>query len=175
MRDEDEGDPEVEVVEGVIVDEDDHGSDRPAMSPLVAMLAAQPGLFWLCIASIAVMIIGSFGSWAKAFGGFVSASGVDGGDGWIVISLAVVAAVCLYLAATGRRPRLLRLLACLAGIGGCAVFAIDARNVFGTQTAGEGNIFGNIDVVSPGWGLIVVGVSSLVLAIGAAIMVVRGG
>jgi hypothetical protein len=51
-------------------------------------------IFWWAVASAALMVIGSFGPWARAF--IVSVSGVDG-DGWFVVLAAAVAGGMLYL------------------------------------------------------------------------------
>lgn len=54
------------------------------------------------------------------------------------------------------------------------MFAYDGRNVFGAQTSGEDDIFGGLDLVAPGWGLIMVGVGSFALVLTSGFVLLRG-
>lgn len=130
------------------------------------MQARQSKLFWWMVASAALMVIGSFGPWVRAF--IFTVSGVDGGDGWVVVVAAAFAGGMIYLHA-GRvdRPRWPLLCAAGAGLAAFIVFIIDAKDVFGTQSAGEDSLFGSTDLVQPGWGLILVGLASLSMILSA--------
>ena len=126
------------------------------------MQARQSKLFWWMVASAALMAIGAFGPWARTF--IFSVSGVDGGDGWIVLAAAAVAGAMIYLH-TGRpsRPRWPLFCAAGAGVVSVVVFVVDGKDIFGKQSAGGDSLFGDTDLVHPGWGLILVGLASISL------------
>jgi hypothetical protein len=50
-----------------------------------------------------------------------------------------------------------------------AIFGIEGRRVFGSQTIGDSpDVLGGVDLVSPGWGLIMGGIGSASLALASA-------
>jgi hypothetical protein len=136
------------------------------------MLKDQPRVFWWAVASSGLMIIGSFGPWARAF--IVSVSGVDG-DGWLVILAAVAALVALYFGVKRPRLRVVSIIVCaLAGAAGLAVVIYDGMDIFGDQSSGdEDDLFGDIDLVTPGWGIWMAGLASASLVIASIVLFVR--
>lgn len=139
------------------------------------MTSVMPPRLWALVGAAALMLIGAFGPWAQAF--IVSVSGVDGTDGWIVVVLAVIAALCAYgyVKADKRGQRTgLMMLAVVAGVAGLAIFGVDGRDIFGSQTADDpDSLFGDVDLVSPGWGLIMVGIGSAGVTIIASSVLLR--
>lgn len=129
------------------------------------MLGAQPGLFWLTGLAALFMIVGGFGPWATALN-VVSISGTHG-DGWFAIGGGVFAFVMLWLyAKRGTRGPLVWLM--LAGIG-CAIIAIIDRSNIADK--GSGDFFGeNVQFVKPAWGIYMVIIASIALAICGGIL-----
>ena len=119
-------------------------------------MASQRKSFWWAVASAAVMVLGSFGPWAKVLG-IISVNGTDG-DGWIVIVAAIVAIGLITL----RERRGLRLwsliLAAVAGALAAATAIYDWTDL--NRVADETGL------VDAGWGiyLATIGSVSLVLA-----------
>ena len=68
-------------------------------------LSRQPPLFWVAVASCAILIVGGFAPWATAFRGIASVSGTDGGDGWFPVVGGLLSLLTLYLAAAGFKRR----------------------------------------------------------------------
>jgi hypothetical protein len=107
------------------------------------------------------MVIGAIGPWARAL--IVTVSGLDG-DGWFVLLAGVAAAALLYW----RRDRITPLIpgvSALMGAIGFAVVVYDGKDIFGDQSSDDA-LFGDVDLVTPGWGIIMAGVASagLILA-----------
>jgi hypothetical protein len=97
-------------------------------------MKAKPLQLWAG-ASIALMLIGSFGPWAKT--PFASVGGTDGSnDGWFVVLLAAAAGL-LYLGVIQGRswPTLV---AALAVIGAAAITISDRGDVSGSEFADAG-------------------------------------
>jgi hypothetical protein len=136
------------------------------------MLKDQPRVFWWAVVSAALMIVGSFGPWARAF--IVTVSGVDG-DGWLVIFAALAALGVLYLGVTRPRLRRLSIVVCaLAGAAGLAVVIYDGNDIFGDQSSGdEDDLFGGADLVTPGWGIWMAGLASASLILASVALYVR--
>jgi hypothetical protein len=83
----------------------------PAGLPLAPVIRAEPtvatGIGWWLIAGAGAIIVGSFMPWVTltaVFVGTVSRSGVQGGDGWISIALAVPLLIFGVRAARGMSP-----------------------------------------------------------------------
>jgi hypothetical protein len=137
------------------------------------VLKDQPRVFWWAVVSAALMIVGSFGPWARAF--IVTVSGVDG-DGWFLVFAAIAALVLLYLGVKRPRLRLVAIIACvLAGVVGLGIVIYDGNDIFGKQSSGdEDDLFGGEDLVTPGWGIWMAGLASgsLILS-GLALFVTR--
>jgi len=118
-------------------------------------MKAKPLQLWAG-ASIALMLIGSFGPWAKA--PFASVGGTDGSnDGWLVVLLAVASAGLLYLRVK-RGSSWPALVAALAGIGATAITISDRGNVSGSEFADAG-------LVQVGWGLNLAMIASISLVV----------
>jgi hypothetical protein len=104
--------------------------------------------FWLAAGSVAGMILGCLGTWAKAFGA-LSVSGLDTDDGKLFGGVAVGAAAALLLAVRRRRHRLL-LLVTVLGLGGTGIGIYEIIDLSNRDT----DFFGEqVDVIDPGWGL----------------------
>lgn len=104
------------------------------------------------------MIVGSFGPWARVL--FVTVSGVDG-DGWFVVGAAVVALVMLYLHAKQPLRRWPLIVSAVAGGVALAIVISDGKDIFGDQSSGEeDDLFGDSDLISPGWGIVMAGLAS---------------
>jgi hypothetical protein len=136
------------------------------------MLKDQPRVFWWAVASAALMVVGSFGPWARAF--IVTVSGVDG-DGWLVIFAAIGALAALYFGASKPRLRRVSIIVCaIAGAAGLAVVIYDGNDIFGDQSSGdEDDLFGGADLVTPGWGIWMAGVASASLILASIALYVR--
>jgi hypothetical protein len=136
-------------------------------------LGPRSGVFWWILASIAAMLAGAFGPWAKVIG-FVNVGGLDG-DGWFVLGAAIVAAVMLFLhAVSPRAPGWPIVAVVVAGVFGSAVAVVDLTELLGKQTfdfAGEESD----DIVDPGWGIWMSAIASASLAIAAAVRFVLTG
>jgi hypothetical protein len=126
-------------------------------------------VFWVAIASAVAMIIGAFGTWVRVLG-FISVSGTDAGDGWIVVAAAVIGAAALWVGQSGigwRQGLLsLTILAALAAAITAGYDLTQLRTVAnGAGPARE--ILGGI--VSAGWGIYVDLFASCALALAAAV------
>ena len=120
-------------------------------------MTRQQALFWWVVGSAALMVIGSFGPWAKVLG--FSVSGTDGSnDGWIVVTAALVGgAVFLWKRETKRAG----LAAIAGGVLGAITTIYDRSNL--KDAAAEGGEFGNL--VQVGWGLNLAMIASISFAI----------
>jgi hypothetical protein len=122
--------------------------------------------FWWALASCALMAIGALGPWVTVLG--FSASGTEGGDGWIVLLAALLAAgVILW---HDRNPRLWKLVvAVLAALAAFGTGAYDWSEIESVAAETE-ELEGVFDLsVSVGWGLILCTFASvsLIAAVGA--------
>ena len=131
---------------------------RSAAAPSVSSGSTQPAV-WVAAVCAGLVAIGSLSPWATT--ALVSQTGVSGGDGWLTIILAVLAAVALGFYVSEAGPgRALGVAVC----GGLAVLlgVVELVN-FESQTT---RIFGReADIISAGWGLY------LVIAAGAGLVV----
>jgi hypothetical protein len=124
-------------------------------------------VFWWAAASAALMVVDSFGPWARAF--VFTVSGVDG-DGWFVVGAAAVAGSMLYLYRRhGANARWPLFVALLMGLVGLTVVAVDGKDIFGSQ-ATDDDLFGGVDLVQPGWGIVMAGLASVSLAVAALVL-----
>ena len=118
--------------------------------------STRPANFWMYLVACGAMVIGAFGPWATVFGGLVSRSGVDGGDGWFLIGGAAVGVPLLLTGATRNKM----IWATIVG-GICIVVSIvdlsDAKKIVD-------NAFGLVDV---GWGLYMSVIASIAFTIQA--------
>jgi len=117
-------------------------------------MANSPKTFWWVVASCGLMILGSFGPWARVLG-IVSVNGTDGGDGWIVIVAAVIAGGLLILKQTkglGWWPVLVALLAAILAAATSLYDWTDLKHV-ADQTG----------LISAGWGIYLATIGSFSL------------
>ena len=128
-------------------------------------MTRQQALFWWIVVSAALMVIGSFGPWAKVLG--VSISGTDGGnDGWFVIAIAAVAgAVFLWQ----REVMQAGYAAIAGGVLGASIAIYDRTNI--EDAADETGRLG--ELVEVGWGLNLAMVASISLAIAGVVWIVK--
>lgn len=141
----------------------------PPQSPVAdaqRVLAGQPGVFWLAAVSALLLIVGGFGPWATALN-IVNVSGTHG-DGWFAIGLGVFALVMLWLyAARGTRGP--AWWAVVAGVGGAILGFVDRANI---ADKGSGDLFGqHVALVKPAWGIYMVIVASIALALMSFVLV----
>jgi hypothetical protein len=122
----------------------------------MASAQQRTGNFWLYVTACGLMIVGAFGPWATALGGLVKRSGVDGGDGWILVIGAAVAVALLVTGATKRKMIAAAVVGAL-----CSVVAIydltDAKKIVDDAE-------GLVDV---GWGLYLSVAASVAVAVQA--------
>jgi hypothetical protein len=128
-------------------------------------MTRQQALFGWVVGSAALMVVGSFGPWAKVLG--FSVSGTDGSnDGWFVVVIAVVAgAVFLWKRETARAG----FAAIVGGVLGASVAIYDRSNV--KDAASEGGELG--ELVQVGWGLNLALVASISLAISGVVWILK--
>ena len=128
-------------------------------------MTRQQALFWWVVGSAALMVVGSFGPWAKVLG--FTVSGTDGSnDGWLVVAIAVSAgAVFLWKRETARAG----LSAIVGGVLGAAVAMYDRSNLK-DAASGSGELG---ELVQVGWGLNLALVASISLAIAGGVWFVK--
>ncbi len=128
-------------------------------------MTRQQALFWWVVASAALMVVGSFGPWAKVLG--VTVSGTDGNnDGWFVVAIAVVAGA-VFLWKRGKPQA--GFAAIVGGVLGASVAMYDRSNV--KDAASGGGELG--ELVQVGWGLNLALVASISLAIAGGVWLVK--
>lgn len=116
---------------------------------------------WGLVSAI-VMVIGSFGPWAKVLG-LITVNGTDdGGDGWVVIVAAAVGAVALLLWRV--RSRRWLILTVIAAAAGLATTIYDRVDLEGTT---DGLDVGSL--VDAAWGIYVAMIGSASLALAATV------
>ena len=129
------------------------------------MLGPRSGLLWWLVGSLAAMVVGALGPWARVLG-FVSVGGLDG-DGWFVLVASVVSAALLFVHARSPRAAAWPLVGIVAaGVVATAVATIDVTELLGTQKL-DGSQDGD-DLASPGWGIWLSGIASVSLTLAAA-------
>jgi hypothetical protein len=117
-------------------------------------------VLWWGLLSAVVMVIGSFGPWAKVLS-LVTVNGTDdGGDGWVVIGAAAVGVVALLL--WRMRSRGWLIVTVLAAGAGLATTIYDRIDLEGTT---EGVDIGSF--VDASWGIYVAMLGSASLALAA--------
>lgn len=127
----------------------------------MAGVKAIHALWWGLISAV-VMIIGSFGPWAKVLG-LITVNGTDdGGDGWVVIVAAAVGAVAFVLWRV--RSRRWLILTVIAAAAGLATTIYDRIDLEGTT---EGIDIGSL--VDAAWGIYVAMIGSASLAVAAIV------
>ena len=145
------------------------------------MISGYPLRFWWLGTSAALMIVGSFGPWIRAF--IVSASGTDG-DGVFTLIGGIAAVIVAFLfARSGMRPRPWWPLAVcaivgLVGVGITANIWWDVESSDGSDengTASEDELF-DFDtdaLVTISWGLIMTLAASISLVVAAGFNFIR--
>jgi hypothetical protein len=119
------------------------------------------------LGSAALMVLGAFGPWVKAFG--LSAGGTDGSnDGWVVVAAAAFSAL---LFAVQRMRRAAGVWGLLGGIAGLAVTLYDRARL--QNAIDEGGEFTRA-VAQVGWGLNLSIAASASLLVASAVHVWRG-
>jgi hypothetical protein len=125
------------------------------------MRAAMTKGYWWAIASVAFMLVGAFGPWARMLS--ITIHGTDGGrDGWLVVGAAGCAAVVLVVQLRARR-RWPATVALLAGCLSAATAAYDITDINGA--------FGG-DLVSAAWGIYLALVASVSLVLASLALIV---
>ncbi len=120
--------------------------------------------FWWALASAIAMVVGAIGPWIKAPPG-ISISGIDGSnDGWLVIVVAVFAALFAY-PATRYRSRGVHGLTLLTGAAGVAITAHDRHNIHNRLGGGAVGRLAHV-----GWGLNLALLASLSLIAAALVL-----
>jgi hypothetical protein len=126
------------------------------------MKAGIPKGFWWAIVSVALMLAGAFGPWAKVL--FITINGTDGGrDGWVVVGAAGVAALVL-LAYLRARKRWLAVIPLLAGCLGVVTAGYDISDINGTFGGG---------VASAEWGIYLALIASVSLVLASLALILR--
>jgi hypothetical protein len=119
-------------------------------------------VLWWGLISAVLMVIGSFGPWAKVLG-LITVNGTDdGGDGWVVIVAAAVGAVALVLWRV--RSRRWLILTVIAAAAGLATTIYDRVDLEGTT---NGVDIGSL--VDAAWGIYVAMIGSASLALAAIV------
>lgn len=128
-------------------------------------MTRRQALFWWVVGSAALMVLGSFGPWAKVLA--ITVSGTDGGnDGWFVVAIALgAAAVFLWKRETAQAGYV----AIVGGVLGSAVTMYDRSNL--KDAASDSGELG--ELVQVGWGLNLALVASISLAISGAAWVLK--
>ncbi|MGH2392809.1 MAG: DUF2510 domain-containing protein [Candidatus Limnocylindria bacterium] len=120
-------------------------------------LGGQPRAFWIATVAVIFLAIGSLGPWATL--GVFSKAGIDG-DGQLTIILAIIAALALWaFSTTATSARASVVLIC--GVLAAGVGIIDAMDVSNTTFLGQ------TGAVQVGWGLGMVCIASIALALAA--------
>ena len=114
------------------------------------------------LVSAVVMVIGSFGPWAKVLGLLTVNGTDDGGDGWVVIVAAAIGVVALFLW-RARSPRWL-ILTVVAAAAALATTIYDRIDLEGTA---DGVDVGAL--VDASWGIYVAMIGSASLALTAVV------
>jgi hypothetical protein len=126
---------------------------------------ARKSIVLLALGSVAAMIVGSLGPWARVdlFG---SVNGTDGGgDGWFVIGAGVVALVLILLYARRQTSIMPLAVALLAGLASCAITIYDWTDLHRVESS-----FGGL--IHSGWGIYVATIGSAGLAVSSAALLV---
>jgi hypothetical protein len=142
----------------------------PAAGPTGSGIVSQQSpVFWCAVAAAALMVIGGFGPWVVALS-IISVSGTHG-DGWFLIVGGLVAAGMLWVVARGA-PRANAAIPLVAGVVGAVVSAIDLADILRN---GNRTILGqSAHIASPGWGIWVGLIASIVTAALSVIVLARG-
>ena len=120
---------------------------------------------WWIAASLALMLIGAFGPWARVLD-VQTINGTGGGrDGWVVVAAAVLA-VLLLLVYVKFRKRWLLVGSLLAGLVGAATAAYDISDVQSVAVYGT-------SVADPQWGIYLALIGSASLAVASLLLAIR--
>lgn len=116
-------------------------------------------------ASVAFMVIGSFGPWIEALG--QSVSGTDGSnDGWVVVAAAVIGALLMYVTRANRGAGIWAIVAGLAG----SIVTIHDRSHASHAISNAGALVQAVARI--GWGLNLAMVASISLVIAGVVWLV---
>lgn len=129
-------------------------------SQLAGLLASRAREFWVAVGAVAFIVVGVLGSWVTVFGA-LSVSGLNTGDGKLLVVMAAGAAWCLFRYAKHARRRNL-VIAAIIGVAACGLAIWEIVDFSGTE------------LVSVGWGLYVDAIAAGVL-VGACAKLWRAG
>ena len=140
-------------------------ADRPVPAPERTRGVSPPGVFWALPALVVAMIAGAAGTWVEVAVGEQTVRTLggleEGGDGWLVVLAALIAAIVLA-AWVFERTVLLPIVGVVTGLASASMALYRALDPAGGQA-----ITGEVDV-SSGWGVWLALVASLALAAVAA-------
>ena len=125
-------------------------------------MSRQQAFFCWVAASVGLMVVGAFGPWVELLG--LSARGTDSGnDGWLVVTVAVVAGAIFRW--QRRSPRA-GVAAIAGGVLGAIITIYNRLNVGDAAESGQA-----AELVQAGWGLNLAILASISLAISGVVWV----
>jgi Protein of unknown function (DUF2510) len=135
-----------------------------APRPAATQVAVPPAV-WVALAAVVPVIIGGFGPWYEVAGTTVNGTSENAGDGWVNIALAVIAGIFLAVWFANRRAVWPLIVAAVLGALSTITGIIDLADILSSEGSG---FLAAIDP-DPRWGIYLVVIFSVVLAIAATV------